>query len=194
MVTVTGNFEGLTGTGTGYVVISLINYANNVPRVSGTGVIINPVYQSSTGSSFSTTLWGNDAITPSNTYYQVDYYTGTTLISSGVYQFIGSGSYDLSTTSPVVVQPTQPLGYGYYIPVLPANIVPSGAVDGTNTVFSFTAAPAPTPLIFVFLDGVLQANAGAADYSLAYAGSNTWTVTFTAAPVNGPVTILMFGS
>jgi hypothetical protein len=195
MVTVNANFENLTGGGTGYVVISLINFGNNVPRVSGTGVIINPVYQSDPGSDFSTSLYGNDAITPSNTYYQVDFYTGTNFISTGIYQFTGSGTYDLSQTSPITVTPTLPLGYATPI-IYPSLVATAGVVNGMNPTFTFTAPGSPSPTIMVFAGGVFQTEGGGNDYTYTYSGSNTWTITFNSGsiPSTGPVVVQIFTS
>lgn len=113
MITLTGNFESLTGSGNGYVIVTLVNYGTNIPRLYGGGVIVNPVYQTSPGANFSVNLWGNDAITPANTYYQVAFYgagAGQSLIATEIYQFNGSGTFDLSGMSPIVVTASVPLG------------------------------------------------------------------------------------
>jgi hypothetical protein len=111
MITLTGNFEALTGSGNGYVILTLINYGTNIPRLYGGGVIVNPTYQTSPGANFSVNLWGNDAITPANTYYQVSFYgAGQSLIATEIYQFNGSGTFDLSEVTPIVVTASVPLG------------------------------------------------------------------------------------
>lgn len=65
----------------------------------------------------------------------------------------------------------------------------TGTVDGTNTVFTFSKPASPTPVIAVFVNGQLFGASG--DYTLAYSGSNTWTITFAIAPTTGPVTLLI---
>jgi hypothetical protein len=193
MITLTGNFEALTGSGNGYVIIALVNYGTNIPRLSGAGVIVNPVYQTSPGSSFSVNLWGNDAITPANTYYQVSYYgAGSTLIASEIYQLNGSGTYDLSTLTPIVVTPSVPLGLaavaysGSYAdlsnkPLLNHTYI--GLGDESTTVFTLTA-PTTLTTALVFSGGILQGQGG--DYSIAYTATNTWTITFVANSTPGP--------
>jgi hypothetical protein len=203
MVTVTGNFESLTGAGTGYVIATLINFGNNVPRVSGTGLIVNPSSSTGLSSNFSLSLWGNDVITPSNTYYQISFYgTNKLLIAADVYQFTSGGTYDLSATSPVVVTATTPLGLatvaysGSYTDLSNApSMTPalaSGTVNGSNATFTFTAAATPTPQLLVFVAGVFQYPGAGHDYTVAYSGSNTWTITFATAPPYGPIAVIPF--
>lgn len=76
--------------------------------------------------------------------------------------------------------------------VLGAPQTAAPAVDGTTTAFTFTAAAGSTPAILVFAGGVLQD--GSADYGgPVYVSGTTWQITFIAAPVNGPIKVLMLG-
>jgi hypothetical protein len=111
LVTISGNFEAITGIGNGYVVVELVNFGGNPPCLSGTGIIVNPKCTSLPGQSFELQVYGNDSITPDNTYYQVSFYDcSNNLISSALYQFTGALSYDLSTCTPVTVAENEPLG------------------------------------------------------------------------------------
>ena len=82
------------------------------------------------------------------------------------------------------------------IAVAAGGIVPGAqaapqTVDGSNRVFTFIASPGATPSPVVFSGGIFQ-NPGA-DYSVpVYLSGSTWQITFTVAPSNGPVVILMF--
>lgn len=58
---------------------------------------------------------------------------------------------------------------------------PSGAVNGTNAVFTLADAPSPAASLMLFLNGILQ-RAGGHDFTLS--GS---TVTFAEAPPSGSV-------
>lgn len=78
--------------------------------------------------------------------------------------------------------------------VLGAPQTAGGDVDGTNTVFTFTAAAGATPAILVFVGGVLQDSSQ--DYGgPVYVSGTTWQITFVTAstPVNGTVRVLMLG-
>jgi hypothetical protein len=82
------------------------------------------------------------------------------------------------------------------VPVAGGGIVPgaqtaAGTVDGVNKVFTFAAAAGPTPSILAFAGGIFQDPA--TDYGVAYVSGTTWSITFTNAPANGPIKILMLG-
>lgn len=83
------------------------------------------------------------------------------------------------------------------VPVASGSIVPgaqsaAGTVDGTNQVFTFTAAAGPTPSILLFAGGIFQDPA--TDYTApAFVSGTTWSITFTTAPANGPIKVLMLG-
>ena len=191
MITLTGSFEALTGAGVGYVIVSLINYGTNIPRLNDAGVIVNPVYQTSPSSSFSVQLWGNDAITPANTYYQVSFYgAGSTLIATEIYQLNGSGAFDLSTLTPITTTASVPLGLaavaysGLYAdlgnkPVPNHNQTCVGSGDGTTTVYTLTA-PASLASAIIYNGGIYQFpdTGSGGDYTIAYTATNTWKITF----------------
>lgn len=104
MLTVIGNLEALTGSTTGYVTITLGGYGNNVPRVAGTGVIIQSSVTSALGSSFSLSVFGNDTITPAGTFYVVTYQDSVgNVLAQANYSFTGVGTVDLANLAPVSV-------------------------------------------------------------------------------------------
>jgi hypothetical protein len=204
MITLTGSFESLTGAGVGYVSLTLVNYGTNVPRLNGAGVLVNTTYQTSAGSNFSVSLWGNDAITPANTYYQVAYFSaGSGLIATELYQLNGSGTYDLSELTPVVASTSLPQGLasvaysGSYAdlgnkPAVSQSYL--GVGTGSATVFTLTA-PATLGSAIVYTGGVYQYpdTGSGGDYTIAYTAANTWTITFHApsTPANGyPVVVV----
>jgi hypothetical protein len=56
--------------------------------------------------------------------------------------------------------------------------IPSGAINGVNTIFTLAHTPSPSGSLQLFRNGLLQ-QAGGGDYALA-----TNTITFTTAPVS----------
>lgn len=69
--------------------------------------------------------------------------------------------------------------------------VAAGVVDGVNKDFTFQAAAGPTPTPLVFAGGVYQTLTE--DYGdPVFDSGTTWKITFTEAPAEGPVTVLMF--
>lgn len=81
------------------------------------------------------------------------------------------------------------------LPIAPGTGVPGSqaspsAVDGANKVFTFQAAATVTPVPLVFAGGVFQTLG--TDYTLpAQVSGTTWQITFTTAPTNGPVTVVL---
>lgn len=110
--TITGTLQDLTGTANvGSVQFKLGRFGSNIPRVAGTGILvqINNTATANNSGAFTATLWGNDQITPSGTCYNVTYLTsaGTPIMTVG-YQFTGTGG-DLSSLSPLATTPGQAL-------------------------------------------------------------------------------------
>lgn len=78
--TVSGNLQTLTGgalaQGQGKVIFQLANFgAGAVPRIIGTSLLPITLYTAQTDSTggFSVSIWGNDNIDPSGTYYGVTF-------------------------------------------------------------------------------------------------------------------------
>ena len=106
--TVTGHVKDAFGNAplNGKVCFTLQNYKPNVPKVSGTGSIVSAtgicVSTSSSDGSFSITVYDNTSITPSSTYYRVDFYVNGTQQSSASY-IINSASFNLDTATPISI-------------------------------------------------------------------------------------------
>ena len=190
MVTITGTYEALTGGGgSGYVVATLLNYGSNVPRVAGTGIIVSPTLSTGISSTFALSLYGNDVILPGGTYYEIAFYSVYSgFVAGGLYQLVGSGTYDISALTPYVPTPVTPPTLVSMVTTGPSSTVQAaGVVNGVNCVYSFTATTS-TPPIMVFAAGIFQVPS--IDYNLYYLGSSVWEVTFNTAPTYGPVSIV----
>jgi hypothetical protein len=114
-ITVVGTLTDLTGAANaGSVVFRLVNYGNLAPVISGTSILAQVVNTATANGSgaFTITLWGNDAISPSGTYYEVSFLnaaSGETVTVA--YRFTGSGSFDISSLSPLVSVAAPPTFY-----------------------------------------------------------------------------------
>ena len=141
-----------------YVRVALCGYGQMIPRIPGTGMMGKVVsWQTNilyVGAQISILLWGNDVITPSNTYYDIAILDANkNVIQSGAYQFTGSGTLDLSQQSPftpatpttptviggVVIEPysASPVFNCYTLGILTFEMTLTGNVTGptlTNTV------------------------------------------------------------
>jgi hypothetical protein len=96
-----------------YVRIALCGYDPYLPAVPGTGftgkVASWPGDIPYTGNPIVVLLWGNDVITPANTYYSISILDSKrNVIQSAPYQFVGTGTYDLSTVTPYTFPPIVP--------------------------------------------------------------------------------------
>jgi hypothetical protein len=118
-----------------YIQFVLQNYSGNVPRVNGTGIIVpckqgNDTRRQITPDSlghFSTTLYGNDAITPSNTFYDVRVYANGQLVFGGSYLFTQAlcpSGRNLDTYAQVNPPPTPAVSVAPFL--------------GTNNIFTGT--------------------------------------------------------
>lgn len=201
-ITLTATLQDLAGGPVGTsanpskLAIALCGFGPYLPRVGGTSLLakVGPWYLESTNGSFSTQLWGNDVISPGNTYYTIALIDGAgNVVQCGMYQLTGSGTFDLSNLLPIVTPsqaaallfPTTTIGNA------PTFQLAGGTVNGINAVFTFTAPPSPAPVLVVSAGGTYQTPG--TDYATpTYAGSNTWTLTLTTAPQSGPVSIILF--
>ena len=104
-IAVYGNLQDIFGNSdtNGSIVFQLCGYGGQLPRISGTTLLARtaPISIACPAGSFSTTIWGNDVITPAGTFYAVQVLdSNNNVILTGAYQFTGSGTVDLSTIAP----------------------------------------------------------------------------------------------
>ena len=151
--------------------IGLCGFGNWLPTIPGTGNITKItswfVDIPFAGAQISVKLWGNDQITPANTYYAISVLdTQKNVLQTGLYQFTGTQTIDLSNAPQI--NPSQPVGLTrlQYLPC-------TGAVPGT----SYTA---PGTIVALFYNGVsLPVNQSAPVLSYTVAGGNVATLNFT---------------
>ncbi len=110
-VTITGTLTDITGTATqGQVVFTLQNYSSQPPSISGSDVIaeVQTTVQANGSGEWSVTLFLNTAITPANTFYSVALSPAgsTTPAITASYSFNTSGTFDLSSLTPLAVIPS----------------------------------------------------------------------------------------
>jgi hypothetical protein len=199
-ITLTATLQDVTGATVGSAAnpsklcIALCGFGAYLPRVGGTSLIarVGPIYLESTTGTFSTALWGNDAITPAGTYYTIALLDGQgNVVQSGAYQLTGAGTFDLSSLLPITTPSQAALFLSALIGNAPTFQVATGTVNSVNTVFTFTAPQTPTPVLAVFAGGIYQTPV--TDYGTpTYSGSNVWSVTLTTAPALGPVSVFLF--
>jgi hypothetical protein len=130
-IIITGNLENIFGVlyPNDKIIFSLENYGLNVPRVSGTGFLVETVQSVTANGSgaFSTALWGNDVITPSGTYYLVTFVSDAGLqIAQIPYILNGTGTFDLSAVAPMISTPN---------PYLPNYIVSNPPSSAVQTIY-----------------------------------------------------------
>jgi hypothetical protein len=131
--------------------IALCNFGPTLPCIPGTGNIgkVSSWFQDIpfTGTQITVKLWGNDVITPGGgntppqTYYAISILDAQrNVVQTGLYQFVGTLTIDLSSAPQIL--PGVPIGLPY-LSVQPC----SGAVPGT----SYTA---PGWVLMVLYNGV----------------------------------------
>ena len=165
-ITLTASFTDLTGTALGSSTapcrmrIDLCGYGQTVPVVAGTSVLAQTEMEiTSTNGSFSFKLWGNDVITPANTFYQITVMDAQArVIQSGIYQFTGTSTIDLSSaeqiTNPSFSPPlTTEVGFEYL---------------ATSAVSSFTlpSTPAPNTKVKIWWQGLFQGYNGGRNFTV----------------------------
>lgn len=104
-ISITGNVIDITGAAQPGIVVTalLVNINGTSPFVNG-NQIVAPVKTATSdgGGNFSLTLYGNDVITPSNSYYQFTFKNSAgTNVGELSYQFTGPGPISLSSWEPL---------------------------------------------------------------------------------------------
>lgn len=138
-ITINVNFIDLTGsTVQGYMQAAVISPTGVYDLyVSGTGIIVPKISTSTTGTSASLSVWGNDVIVDAadglnDTYYTVTLFnTSNVVIWTAAYLFTGTGPINLVgyPTLTVVPAPTGPI---------PTNILTGNNVFSGNNTFAGT--------------------------------------------------------
>ena len=122
-ITLTATLQDIFGDAGGSVAnpvklcITLCGFGPALPRISGTSLLarVGPTYLESTNGSFSTLIWGNDVITPAGTYYSIEVLDAKgNVVQCAAYELTGSGTFDLSSLTPVVA-PGYSLPGGYIL-------------------------------------------------------------------------------
>jgi hypothetical protein len=162
---ITGNLQTLTGSAdVGSVVFTLVNYGNTVPRVVGTALLLQSsvTAQADGSGNFSVTLWGNDVITPANTYYEVDFRSdASTSVQVVPYSFSGAGG-SLNSLTPLNPGGNQVILSSGIFTSTSAGLVPASGGGTTNFLRADGTFAAPggasftpfTPVSHQFLTGV----------------------------------------
>ena len=121
LITVTGTLKDPSGTALngGKVTFTLANLAGNLPYVSGTTILVpvSVTVASNSSGAFTVTLYGNDAITPANSVYNVNFND----MYAASYSLTGSGPIDLDSTIPNSSTPA------------PSGALPTALLTSNNT-------------------------------------------------------------
>ena len=128
-------------------------------------------------------IWANDELTPTGSVYRV------TVVSPSGQVLYGPQFWSIVGVSPISITNMIPsTNSGVFIPnpaLTHGIVIPSGTINGTNTVFTLSVAPLSGQPVLVFLGGVLQNPGVSNDYTIS--GS---TITFNTAPSTGPVLVV----
>src|SRR3990167_7695317 len=117
--TVSGNLKtvlsGNLGTNT-YIVLRLRNFGSNVPKVTGTGIIVQAEKRVDPDANglISTTVYDNSSVTPSGTYYVIEFFYQGRLSHAASYTISGA-SFNFNSATPITTTPTAPVGPDYVI-------------------------------------------------------------------------------
>jgi len=140
-----------------YLRIALCGYGQTLPCVPGAGMVGGLGGEIPfVGSSLNVLLWGNDVITPAGTYYAISILDeNRNVVQSGIYQFTGTQTIDLSDATQIVQPYPQPVPEGVYFA---DEISPNGTInslDGVtgNATFTLPQAPSPVGSLNLFKNG-----------------------------------------
>lgn len=138
--TLTATLEKITGDAAGSapspakLLIVLCGFGLTIPVVVGTAVVAQRKYEAiSTGSAISQVLWGNDVISPANTWYSISVIDGHGNVEQTAnYLLTGSGG-DLSSLVPFTpVPPTPPSWMPWIFVTSVAGVLTIPASAGRN--------------------------------------------------------------
>ena len=157
-ITLTATLDDFSGNAIGsatqpaYLRIALCGYGQTLPLIAGTAMVGKvsswPGDIPYVGTLLTVSLWGNDQITPSNTYYMISILDASkNVIQSGIYQFTGTATIDLSNATQLT-QPTPNPPGAEVSALLKAN-----NTAGSNS-YNLPLAPLPGTLVLLFLNGI----------------------------------------
>lgn len=135
--TATFTTQSLLGTAdVATVTWELQNLQNQLPVVVGYSVITETDGSvTCTGGTGSFTVYGNDVINPSGTFYMVKFFSSKgELVATIAYSFVGSGSFDLSAYAPITT-PVAPK------PAPSSGLITSLAVDASYPIVASVINP-----------------------------------------------------
>jgi hypothetical protein len=193
-ITLQGSLQDIMGAAENgsSLVVQLCNFGNYAPRIAGTAIIAktSPTAIACPAGTYNFQLYGNDAITPANTYYTIQVLDDNgNVVQTNAYQFSGSHTYDLSNLAPYDPTPFVP-------PVPPAPqpgtldvVVPFAAnaiFNALNTAgiitFEMTlTADLTTPTLINLTPGQFIV------FKFVQDGTGSWTVTWMAQVHGGAV-------
>jgi len=133
-ITATLNDVGATNLqGSAFVRFKLRNFSGFVPRVTGTAIVAETQIDSFPNGSglVSQVLWGNSDLTPSTTFYTVEFWDQGRITSSGNYLITANTNLG---TAPQMNTPPVPAGFSF---VLQTN----GVVNGNQNLLNLQAGP-----------------------------------------------------
>ena len=153
-ITLTANLESILGAAevSGYLRITLCGYGPQIPAVPGTCMIADAGIPMFVGPQVGATplsiaLWGNDVITPANTFYEVSVLDANkNVIQSGMYTFTGSGTIDLSQAGQIL----PPYNLGFVLSTMKYL-----QCNSTPPVLPNNTFQAPGPVVAVAYNGLL---------------------------------------
>lgn len=173
-ITLTATLEDILGSADpqAYLRITLCGLYGFVPRIAGTAIVAKIqqlVYQNIDTGIWSAALWGNDALTPTGSFYCIEVIDGNgNIAQSGNYLIVGSGSQDLSGMTqyfppppieppflPVLQNPQGGDGTTQVIDsniTIDGNLIVTGTINGGNSLFVVAYTPTMT------LDGTKGGN------------------------------------
>lgn len=107
-----GNHAGTTAS-PAVLRIALAGFGLTLPCIPGTSNVAQsgPEDFYDSGSGITTTLWGNDVLDPSGTYYAITVLDGAgNIVQTGAYSFTGTQTIDLSDADQIYPVPPSPPG------------------------------------------------------------------------------------
>lgn len=144
------------------VTLTLCNFGASPALISGSNLFaqLQISVTSATNGTFSIPFYGNSQISPAGTYYNVTIQPVGANQSFNLstldipYQFLASGTFDISTLQPMTSYPNPIVSPNYL--TFSYEEVPQGTLNGINATFTLDFTPAPLGSLNLFVNGVRQ--------------------------------------